>query len=75
MSLLVVGSIAFDSIETRLQVARTRVALAEVRHARGDVDGAAAELRTANKMFTTLGLPRWKERIEALAKDLGVGLD
>ena len=65
---------AFESIESRLQTERTRVALAEGLHARGDREGAAEQLRQARRTFGLLRLPRWEERIDACAKELGLSL-
>jgi DNA-binding SARP family transcriptional activator len=65
---------AFESIESRLQAERTRVELAAGLHERGDVEGAVDQLRQARRTFTTLKLPRWEERVDACAKDLGLDI-
>jgi len=65
---------AFESIESRLQVERTRVALAECLHASGDHEGAAEQFRQAKRTFAALKLPRWEERIETSAKELALSL-
>jgi len=65
---------AFESIESRLQAERTRVVMAAGLHARGDSEGAAEQLRQAKRTFAALKLPRWEERIETSAKELGLTL-
>jgi DNA-binding SARP family transcriptional activator len=65
---------AFDSTDSRLQVERTRVTLAAILHARGDAEGAAEQLRYARQAFSALKLPRWEERVDATAKELGLTL-
>jgi tetratricopeptide (TPR) repeat protein len=64
----------FESSESRLQMERTRVVLAAGLHARGDGEGAAEQLRQARRTFALLKLPRWEERIDACAKELGLTL-
>jgi tetratricopeptide (TPR) repeat protein len=65
---------AFDSTDSRLQVERTRVTLAAIFHARGDAEGAGEQLRYARQAFSALKLPRWEERVDATAKELGLSL-
>ena len=65
---------AFESTESNLQTARTRVVLAANLHAIGNVDGATEQLRQARRTFSLLKLPRWEERVDACAKELGVSL-
>jgi len=57
------------------QVARSRLALAEILVARGDAAAATVELRTARDAFTQMRVPRLVERTERLAGTLGLGLD
>ncbi|HEV8142723.1 MAG TPA: hypothetical protein VGQ77_07670 [Methylomirabilota bacterium] len=57
------------------QVARSRLALAEILVARGDAEAATVELRTAREAFTQMRVPRLVERTERLAGTLGLGLD
>ena len=51
-----------------------RAALAELRHAGGDRDAARSWLAKAHQMFTALGVPRYVDRAERLAKDLTLPL-
>jgi tetratricopeptide (TPR) repeat protein len=64
----------FAGSETRAQVGRSQLPLAELHAARGDLAGAAAALRTALELFTRMRTPRLVERTEALAAKLGVPL-
>jgi tetratricopeptide (TPR) repeat protein len=57
------------------QVARSRLALAEILVAREDAAAATVELRTAREAFTQMRVPRLVERTERLAGTLGLGLD
>ena len=65
----------FADIEARAQVARSHVLLAELRAARGDHAAAAAELRAARQLFTSMRAPRLVERTQRLAGQLGVNLE
>jgi DNA-binding SARP family transcriptional activator len=64
----------FAASETRAQVGRSLLPLAELRAARGDDAGAATALRTTLDLFTRMRTPRLVERTEALAAKLGVRL-
>ena len=66
---------AFAAIEARAQQARSHLAVAELRAARGDKDAAAADLRLAHRVFSRLGAPRLVERAARLADGLGVPLE
>jgi ATP/maltotriose-dependent transcriptional regulator MalT len=63
---------AFEKIDARCQVARSRLDLAEVLGARGDRDGARVELETARSAFTQMQAPRLVERASRLAGTLGL---
>ena len=65
----------FATIEARAQVAHSRVALAELRAARGDKHGTATELRAAHALFAHMRAPRLVERAQRLAAELGVNLE
>jgi hypothetical protein len=58
-----------------LEVARSRLALAELAGAGNDCAGAAKHLREAYRRFSTMRAKRYVERVEALAAALRVGLD
>ena len=58
---------AFADAATHAQVARTRLALAEVMAARGDAAAARAELGTAREAFVHMRAPVLVERTERLA--------
>lgn len=65
----------FVAIETRYQVARTHALLAEVHHARGEKTVASTHLHEARDRFERLGVPRWVQRVTALAERLGLSID
>jgi tetratricopeptide (TPR) repeat protein len=58
---------AFAEMEAVFEAARTHVALAEVRRARGDREGAAAALAEARQLFERLGLPGELAAVDRLA--------
>jgi tetratricopeptide (TPR) repeat protein len=60
----------FSRMGARYEIARTRLAVAEVAHASGDRETARAQLDEARMLFEALGVPRWVER----ANELGAGL-
>jgi tetratricopeptide (TPR) repeat protein len=62
----------FASIDTRFQVARLQLLLAEVCHAAGDTVVAAERLQASLETFRRLRVPRYVERAEQLAATLGV---
>lgn len=64
----------FRAVEARFQAARTELELAQLAHARGDVQRAAAELKAAHTAFVTLRVPCQVDRAERLARDLDVSL-
>ena len=59
---------AFESVEAGFEIARTHLDLAELARARVDTGVAAAHLAEADRRFRTLGLSRWVERVEQLAR-------
>jgi tetratricopeptide (TPR) repeat protein len=65
---------AFESMEGRYDVARAHLDLAGLCHMRRDGDGARAHLRQAHRRFRELAVPRYVERTERLAAELGVPL-
>src|SRR5262245_50277373 len=62
----------FASVDTRFQVARLQLLLAEVCHVAGDTAVAAERLQTALETFRRLRVPRYVARAEQLAVALGV---
>ena len=62
----------FASVDTRFQVARLQLLLAEVCHAAGDTAVAAERLQASLETFRRLRVPRYVERAEQLAGTLGV---
>jgi class 3 adenylate cyclase/tetratricopeptide (TPR) repeat protein len=61
----------FASIPARFELARTHLDLAELAHASADPGAASAHLREAHRLFIALRVPRYVERSEQLARDLG----
>jgi tetratricopeptide (TPR) repeat protein len=59
---------AFEVVEAGFEIARTHLDLAELARARVDTGAAAAHLAEADRRFRTLGLSRWVERVEQLAR-------
>ncbi len=64
----------FGSMRARFEMARTRLELARVRHAQGNADAAATDLGAAHQLFRSLGVPKYVERSEQLARQLQVSL-
>lgn len=64
----------FESLHARYDVARTRLDLAALAHACGAPDEAAAQLAEARRGLVALNVPRYVERAERLARELGVAL-
>jgi DNA-binding SARP family transcriptional activator len=64
----------FASVDTRFQVARMRLLLAEVRHAAGDAETASSHLQAALETFRRLRVPRFVERAEGVAAAIGIEL-
>jgi hypothetical protein len=61
-------------VEARFEVARTRLDLAALAHARGQSTACAEHLAEAHREFQALAVPRWVERAEACARDWGIVL-
>jgi DNA-binding NtrC family response regulator/tetratricopeptide (TPR) repeat protein len=59
---------AFEVVEAGFEIARTHLDLAELARARIDAGATAAHLTEADRHFRALGLPRWVERVEQLAR-------
>ena len=64
----------FDSMRARFESARTQLDLARVRHAQGHAEAAATDLRTAHERFRSLGVSKYVERSEEIARQLQVSL-
>ena len=64
----------FTGIHSRYEIARTNVDLAELAWSRGESEAVARHLREAYDLFMTLGLPRYRERLERLAVERGISL-
>ncbi|HBH04632.1 MAG TPA: hypothetical protein DDZ42_22420 [Candidatus Rokubacteria bacterium] len=62
----------FGEIDARFDVARTHLALAELAGARGRPAEAAGLLAEARRLFGEIGVPRFVERADALARQLGI---
>ncbi len=58
-----------DAIQARFEAGRTSLFLASLAGARGDRGAAAASLQEAHARFSALGVPRYVERAEALARE------
>jgi class 3 adenylate cyclase/tetratricopeptide (TPR) repeat protein len=56
------------------EVARTRLELAALDAAGGDLAAARAELIEARRVFRALDVPRYVTRVDEMARDLGVSL-
>ena len=63
---------AFEAVEAEFEIARTRLDLAVLAHARGDASATAAHLAEAARRFRALGVPRWVERVEEHIRAWGV---
>jgi tetratricopeptide (TPR) repeat protein len=64
----------FTDIHSRYESARTRIDLATVEWARDHPEAAVRHLDVAHGLFTALGAPRYRERVEHLAAGWGVPL-
>ena len=62
----------FGSMRARFEMARTQLDLARVRHAQGHAEAATTDLRTAHGLFRSLGVSKYVERSEDLARQLQV---
>jgi tetratricopeptide (TPR) repeat protein len=63
-----------DAIQARFEAGRTCLFQAALAGARGDRDAAVASLQEAHARFSALGVPRYVERAEALAREAGAAL-
>ena len=54
------------------EVGRTRLDLAEIARARGDLDAAAQHVEDARRVFVELRVPRYVERAEELTREIAV---
>jgi tetratricopeptide (TPR) repeat protein len=64
----------FRSLEVPFEVAQTRLDLALVAHAREDRREAAMQLSEAYRVFVELGVPKYAEKAERIARELAVPL-
>ncbi len=64
----------FESISTRFEVARTRLALAELAQSRGDQAALASHAAEAYRSFAALRVPLYAERVAGLAAASGIQL-
>lgn len=64
----------FASIGARFELARTYLDLAELAHARGSAEMAAAHLSGARDLFIAMRIPKYVARSEQAAQRLGVPL-
>jgi hypothetical protein len=62
----------FTSTHSRYELPRTCLDLAAVTHAQGRAKSAQAYLDEAHRLFCALGVPKYVERAEQLARALGV---
>jgi len=64
----------FRSLEVPFEVAQTRLDLALLAHAGNDRRETAVQLSEAHRAFVELGVPRYAERAERIARELAVPL-
>ena len=64
----------FASVHSRFEAGRTRLFLASCAHARGNHEAAATHVQAAHAVFRAARVPKYVERAEALARELGAGL-
>jgi class 3 adenylate cyclase/tetratricopeptide (TPR) repeat protein len=64
----------FASIHSRFEAGRTHLFLASCAHARGNHEAAATHVQAAHAVFRAARVPKYVERAEALARELGAGL-
>ena len=55
---------AFEAGKRRFEIARTRLDLAALAHARGEADARRPTSPRPHRQFRTLAVPRWVERVE-----------
>jgi class 3 adenylate cyclase/tetratricopeptide (TPR) repeat protein len=64
----------YASIGAQFEIGRIRLELASLAAATRDATAAAEHLGEAHRLFTTLRTPRYRERAEHLARELGIVL-
>jgi len=64
----------FASINCRFEAGRTHLDLAAVAHAQEQREAVATHLKDAHSLFRALRVPKYVERAEELAKELGASL-
>jgi hypothetical protein len=62
-------------MQAGLEIARRRLALAELAAGRDDPAAAAGDLREAHRRFVRMGASRYVDRVRALVAGLPVRLD
>jgi uncharacterized protein HemY len=62
---------AFEDAEAEFEVARTHLELAQLAHVEGQTDARGLHLADARRRLRALGVPRWVERAEELARQWG----
>jgi len=62
---------AFEDAEAEFEIARTHLELAQLAHVEGQTDARGLHLADARRRLRTLGVPRWVERAEELARQWG----
>jgi class 3 adenylate cyclase/tetratricopeptide (TPR) repeat protein len=65
---------AFVSIRARFEIGRTHLFLASLAHAQGKREAVATHLKEAHSLFEALGVPKYVDRTEQLAKEFGASL-
>jgi len=64
----------FTAIDSRYECARIHVDLATIERERGRPEAAGRHLNEAHRLFTALGVPRYRERVENLAAEAQIPL-
>jgi tetratricopeptide (TPR) repeat protein len=65
---------ALQTFQSRFELARTHLALADLAHTQGQPAAVATQLTEAHALFTALQVPRYVERTMQLASAYGVSL-
>ena len=63
-----------SEIGARFELGRTHLDLASIARANGTDDALKSHLRKAHALFTALRVPKYVERTEQLARELGARL-
>ncbi len=65
---------SFVSIRARFEIGRIHLFLASLSHAQGNREAVASHLNEAHALFRALHVPKYVERSEQLARELGASL-